>query len=123
MFGEGISRASEIIDLGVEYGIIQKSGAWFSYDGSKLAQGRDQAKRVIQDNPELAEELEEKIMEALQNAPVGGKKAAAKSKGSKPAAEAPSKPASSDARDEDTDELDELDFDGDLPDDFSIEED
>lgn len=123
MFGEGISRASEIIDLGVEYGIIQKSGAWFSYDGSKLAQGRDQAKRVIQDNPELAEELEEKIMEALKNAPVGGKKAAAKSKGSKPAAEAPSKAASSDAREEDTDELDELDFDGDLPDDFSIEED
>ena len=51
MFGEGISRASEIIDLGVDYGIIQKSGAWFSYDGSKLAQGRDAAKRVIQDNP------------------------------------------------------------------------
>ena len=61
MFGEGISKSGEIIDLGVEYNIIQKSGSWFSYDGSKLAQGRDAAKRVISDNPELAEELEEKI--------------------------------------------------------------
>ena len=51
MFGEGISKAYEILDLGVEYNIIQKSGSWFSYDGSKLAQGRDAAKRVIEDNP------------------------------------------------------------------------
>ena len=62
MFGEGISKSSEIVDLGVEYGIIQKSGSWFSYDGSKLAQGRDAAKRVISDNPELAEELEEETV-------------------------------------------------------------
>ena len=55
MFGTGISRASEIIDLGVEYNIIQKSGSWFSYNGQKLAQGRDAAKAVIDDNPELAE--------------------------------------------------------------------
>ena len=67
MFGTGISRASEIIDLGVEYNIIQKSGSWFSYNGQKLAQGRDAAKAVIDDNPELAEELEAKIMEALNN--------------------------------------------------------
>ena len=66
MFGEGISKAYEILDLGVEYDIIQKSGSWFSYDGSKLAQGRDAAKRVIQDNPELAEELEAKIMAKLR---------------------------------------------------------
>ncbi|MDE6050731.1 MAG: recombinase RecA, partial [Paramuribaculum sp.] len=66
MFGEGISRSSEIIDLGVDYGIIAKSGSWFSYGGTKLAQGRDAAKRVIDDNPELAEELAALIMEALK---------------------------------------------------------
>lgn len=65
MFGEGISKAGEIIDLGVDYGIIKKSGSWFSYNGSKLAQGRDSAKKVIKDNPELSDELETKIMEAL----------------------------------------------------------
>lgn len=67
MFGEGISKSGEIVDLGVEYGIIQKSGSWFSYNGSKLAQGRDAAKRVISDNPELADELEALIMEAMHN--------------------------------------------------------
>ena len=65
MFGEGISRAGEIIDMGVETGIIKKSGSWFSYGDSKLAQGRDACKRLIQDNPELAAELEEKIMQVL----------------------------------------------------------
>jgi recombination protein RecA len=65
MFGEGISRAGEIIDMGVETGIIKKSGSWFSYGDSKLAQGRDACKRIIQDNPELAAELEEKIMAVL----------------------------------------------------------
>ena len=68
MFGEGISRAGEIIDLGVDKGIIKKSGSWFSYDDTKLGQGRDAAKKCIQDNPELAEELEAKIMEALRPA-------------------------------------------------------
>ncbi len=67
MFGQGISRSGEIIDLGVALDIITKSGSWFSYDGSKLAQGRDAAKRVIEDNPELAAELEAKIMQALQS--------------------------------------------------------
>lgn len=63
MFGEGISRAGEIVDLGVESGILKKSGSWFSYGESKLAQGRDAVKKLIQDNPELAEELEGKLME------------------------------------------------------------
>ena len=65
-FGEGISRIGEIIDLGVQYDVIQKSGSWFSYDGSRLAQGRDATKALLRDNPELCEELEAKIMEALQ---------------------------------------------------------
>ena len=65
MFGEGISKAGEIIDMGVETGIIKKSGSWFSYGDSKLAQGRDACKRLIQDNPELAAELEDKIMAVL----------------------------------------------------------
>ncbi len=63
MFGEGISRVGEIVDLGVEAGILKKSGSWFSYGDSKLAQGRDAVKKLIQDNPELAEEIEGKIME------------------------------------------------------------
>ena len=66
MFGEGISRAGEIIDLGTDLGIIKKSGSWFSYNDTKLAQGRDAAKQVILDNPELAEELEGLIFEALK---------------------------------------------------------
>jgi recombination protein RecA len=68
MFGEGISRAGEVLDLGVEYNIITKSGSWFSYDGEKLAQGRDAAKKVIQDNPELYDELEKKVYEAMKAA-------------------------------------------------------
>ena len=64
-FGEGISKIGEILDLGVEYGIIQKSGSWFSYGDSKLAQGRDATKALLKDNPELCEELETKIMEAI----------------------------------------------------------
>jgi recombination protein RecA len=66
MFGEGISRSGEIIDLGSELGIIKKSGSWFSYNDTRLAQGRDAAKQVILDNPELAEELEAQIFEALK---------------------------------------------------------
>ena len=65
-FGEGISRVGEIVDMGVELGIIQKSGSWFSYNDTRLAQGRDATKQMIKDNPELAEELEAKIMEALK---------------------------------------------------------
>ena len=66
-FGEGISKVGEILDLGVEYGIIQKSGSWFSYEGSKLAQGRDATKALLRDNPELCEELEGKIMAAIRD--------------------------------------------------------
>ena len=66
-FGEGISKIGEIVDLGVEYGIIQKSGSWFSYQGSKLAQGRDATKALLNDNPELCEELEAQIMEAIRD--------------------------------------------------------
>jgi recombination protein RecA len=61
MFGEGISKAGEIIDLGVEYNIIKKAGSWFSYGETRLGQGRDAVKQLILDNPELAEELEVKI--------------------------------------------------------------
>ena len=67
MFGEGISRAGEIIDLGAELGIIKKSGSWYSYNDTKLGQGRDASKQVIQDNPELAEELEGLIFAALKD--------------------------------------------------------
>lgn len=66
LFGQGISKVGEILDLGVQYGIVKKSGAWYSYDGTKLGQGRDAAKQMVLDNPELAEELEAKIMEALK---------------------------------------------------------
>ena len=66
MFGEGISRSGEIIDLGTDLGIIKKSGSWFSYNETRLAQGRDAAKQVIQDNPELSEELERLIFEELK---------------------------------------------------------
>ena len=66
MFGEGISRAGEIVDLGVEYGIVKKSGSWFSYGDTKLAQGRDATKNVMKENPDLAAELEAKIMEAIK---------------------------------------------------------
>ena len=66
MYGEGISRVGEIIDLGADLGIVKKSGSWYSYNDTKLAQGRESAKEVIKDNPELAEEIEAKIAEALK---------------------------------------------------------
>lgn len=66
LFGQGISKVGEILDMGVQYGIVKKSGAWYSYEGTKLGQGRDAAKQMVADNPELAEELEAKIMEALK---------------------------------------------------------
>jgi recombination protein RecA len=68
IYGEGISRILEIIDLAVEYNIIKKSGSWFSYGETKLGQGRDAVKKLLQDNLELADELEKKIMEVLKNA-------------------------------------------------------
>ena len=66
VFGEGISKYGEIVDLGVELGVIKKSGSWFSYNDSKLAQGRDAVKQLLRDNPELCEEIEAKVREALK---------------------------------------------------------
>ena len=68
MFGEGISRSGELVDLGVEYGVIKKSGSFFSYNGTKLAQGRDATKQLMLDNPELADEIEAGIMSKLKGA-------------------------------------------------------
>ncbi|WP_421764301.1 recombinase RecA [Ekhidna sp.] len=65
MYGRGISKSGEIVDIGVELDVIQKSGSWFSYDGNKLGQGRDSVKALIEDNPELMEELEKRIKEKL----------------------------------------------------------
>ena len=116
MFGEGISKAGEILDLGVEYDIINKSGSWFSYNGTKIAQGAQAAKRVLQDNPELAEEIAALLAEAMRNAEKN------------PAARKP-KAKTKDAGDtNDADSTDELDdypdiSDDELGDDFSIEED
>ena len=115
MFGEGVSKSGEILDLGVEYGVIDKSGSWFSYNGSKIAQGRDAAGMVIADNPELAEELEAKIMDALREADQTPKGKAAKA--AKAGAKKEEAPA--DTQEEKDDEL----FDDTLSDDFSIEED
>lgn len=68
MYGEGVSKAGEVIDLGVEYGVVNKSGSWFSYGDTKLGQGRDAVKRLLFDNIELAEEIESKIIEQIQTA-------------------------------------------------------
>lgn len=69
MFGEGISRIGEIVDLGVEYDIIKKSGSWFSFDNSRLAQGRDATKALLKDNPELCEEITNRITAAMASMP------------------------------------------------------
>lgn len=114
MFGEGISRSGEILDLGVEYGIIKKSGSWFSYNGDKLAQGRDAAKQMLADNPELCEELEVLIMQALKDAE--------KNRGRRLVKKAPA--VSDEPKETDSiDDVDDVELDDDLPDDFSIEED
>lgn len=66
MYGEGVSKLGEIIDLGVNYEIINKAGSWFSYEDTKLGQGRDSVKTILKDNPDLVEELEIKIMESIK---------------------------------------------------------
>jgi recombination protein RecA len=66
IFGEGISKTGEIIDLGVDHGIIQKSGSWYSYDTNKLGQGRDSVKQILMDNPEMADEIEAKIIAKIE---------------------------------------------------------
>jgi len=67
IFGEGISRVGEIIDMGVEKGVIKKAGAWFSYEDTKLGQGRDAVKALFIENPDLAEEIEQKIKQVLND--------------------------------------------------------
>ncbi len=66
IYGEGFSKVGELVDLGVEYNIVKKSGSWFSYGETKLGQGREAVKQLLKDNPELAEELETKIIEAIK---------------------------------------------------------
>ena len=61
MYGEGVSKAGEVLDLGVEAEIVKKSGSWFSYNGTKLGQGRDSVKKLLLDNPELMDEIEDKV--------------------------------------------------------------
>lgn len=76
IFGEGISKIGEIIDMGVEMNILQKSGSWFSYNGEKLGQGRETIKQLLQDNPELADEIEKKIRDSIAAATAPAEKAA-----------------------------------------------
>ena len=65
MFGKGISKEGEIVDIGSELGILQKSGAWYSYEGQKVGQGRDAVKQLLLDNPGMMDEIEAKIKERL----------------------------------------------------------
>lgn len=116
MFGEGISHIGEVIDLGVEYDIIKKSGSWFSYNGSKLGQGRDQVKAMLQDNPELTEELSQNIAAAMAAAsPTAVRRPAATAAVEADEADMPA------AKEREMDDL--FDLEDGLPDDFSIEED
>ncbi|MBQ9073963.1 MAG: hypothetical protein IJY30_05875, partial [Muribaculaceae bacterium] len=105
LYGKGISRVGEVLDFAIMFDIIKKSGSWFSYGDTRLAQGRDATKRMISDNPELADELEAKIMEAMKDC--GNKPAQSPKINITPAL---AKPVLEDVDDE-------------LPDDFSIDED
>ena len=78
MFGEGISKAGEIVDLATDLNIIKKSGSWYSYNETKLGQGRDAAKQLINDNPELSDELSTLIFESLQAGNLPSKKGSSK---------------------------------------------
>lgn len=73
MFGEGISKTGEIVDIGSDLDILQKSGAWYSYEGTKIAQGREAAKQFLHDNPEVAKEIEQKIKAKIKGTPVESK--------------------------------------------------
>ena len=105
MFGEGISKAGEIIDMAVENGIVKKSGAWFSYNGNKLGQGRDAVKGVIKDNPELMAELEKKIVETLNK-----KREEARKKSVNPFAPSKETTRSDDEDDDSNSDMDDNDF-------------
>lgn len=74
MYGQGISKVGEILDLGVDKGIVQKSGSWYSYNDSRLGQGRDAIKELLKDNPELAEEIEAKIIAVIKGDPIPSEK-------------------------------------------------
>lgn len=117
IFGKGISRSGEIIDLAVDLGIVKKSGAWFSYNGSKLGQGRDAVKGVIEDNPDLAEELTEKIYAALNAAKE-------EKRGAKKNPFLPGKESKKvDSEEEETEDMEEQEVEEDLfGDDFDIED-
>lgn len=104
MFGQGISKEGEILDLAVDLGIIKKSGAWFSYEGAKVGQGREQAKKNLAENPALADEIARKLREALSLNPLAA--APAPDADEDAPADAPSK--------EELDEIEGLDFDGEL---------
>ena len=96
MYGRGISHEGEIIDLGIKYDIVKRSGAWISYNDEKIAQGRDNAKAYIAEHPELAKEIEDKIREKLAEAPASqkkGKAAAAAEEAAAPAAAPEEAPA------------------------------
>ena len=96
MYGRGISHEGEIIDLGIKYDIVKRSGAWISYNDEKIAQGRDNAKAYIAEHPELAKEIEDKIREKLAEAPASqkkGKAAAAAEETAAPAAAPEEAPA------------------------------
>ncbi|MEY2950697.1 MAG: recombinase RecA [Saprospiraceae bacterium] len=73
MFGEGISKTGEIVDIGSDLDILQKSGAWYSYEGTKIAQGREAAKQFLHDNPEVAKEIEQKIKDKIKGTPIESK--------------------------------------------------
>ena len=122
MFGQGISKSGEILDLAVDLDVVKKSGSWFSYNGTKLGQGRDAVKIMLEDNPELLDELAQKVTQALREAEkVGNRPGAAKIKA---AAKADQDDNAGNADEPDViDDLDELDDLDDLADDFSIEED
>jgi len=72
LYGEGISREGEIVDMGVAHRIVDKSGAWYAYNGEKIGQGKDNAREFLRSNPELAREIENKIREAVGIVPIGG---------------------------------------------------
>jgi len=67
MYGKGISRVGEVLDLAVDNGLVQKSGSWFSYGGTKLGQGRDSVKELLEDNPEMVKDLEKQLKEKLMS--------------------------------------------------------
>lgn len=123
VFGKGISRASEILDMATEFEIVQKSGSWYSYNGQKIAQGRDRALAVLEDNPELCDELEVLVVEAIKKhgLPTGKSKKKKKSDSKVSGSSSTSKAGSIDDDDDDDDNDGNNDFNDDLPEDLTLE--